>query len=286
MQLAKFRLPTGEVSVGIVRGESVVPLVARRSAPITITEILEDENPARRVAVVMDAEVRPVALSDVALLPPIDRHEVWAAGVTYMRSKTARMEESESAATLYDRIYEAERPELFFKATPHRVSGSGQPLRIRRDSRWNVPEPELALVLNSRLEWVGCTVGNDMSSRDIEGENPLYLPQAKIYDACCGLGPWITLRDDMPPATEIGIHLAVHRAGAIAFDGRTSAGQMARSFEDLIGWLARDNSFPDGAVLLTGTGVVPTSDFTLLPGDVVEITIDGIGTLSNPIVQA
>jgi 2-dehydro-3-deoxy-D-arabinonate dehydratase len=286
MQLAKFRHSTGEVSVGIVRGESVVPLVARRGAPITLTEILEDENPARRVAVVMDAEARPVALSEVALLPPIDRHEVWAAGVTYKRSKTARMEESESAATLYDRVYEAERPELFFKATPHRVSGPGQPLRIRRDSNWNVPEPELALVLNSRLEWVGCTVGNDMSSRDIEGENPLYLPQAKIYDACCGLGPWITLRHDMPPATEIGIRLAVHRAGAIAFEGQTSAGQMARSFDDLIGWLARDNSFPDGAVLLTGTGVVPASDFTLLAGDVVEITIDGIGTLSNPIVQA
>ena len=247
MQLAKFRLPTGEVSVGVVRGESVVPLVGAARAPITLTEILEDENPARRVAVVMDAEARPVALSEVTLLPPIDRHEVWAAGVTYKRSKTARMEESESAATLYDRVYEAERPELFFKATPHRVSGPGQPLRIRQDSRWNVPEPELALVLNSRLEWVGCTVGNDMSSRDIEGENPLYLPQAKIYDACCGLGPWITLRDDMPPATEIGIHLAVRRAGAIAFEGQTSAGQMARSFEELIGWLGRDNSFPDGA---------------------------------------
>jgi 2-dehydro-3-deoxy-D-arabinonate dehydratase len=274
------------VSVGVVRGESVIPLVARRGAPITLTEILDDENPARRVAVVLDAETRPIALSEVALLPPIDRHEVWAAGVTYKRSKTARMEESESAATLYDRVYEAERPELFFKATPHRVSGPGQPLRIRHDSKWNVPEPELALVLNSRLEWVGCTIGNDMSSRDIEGENPLYLPQAKVYDACCGLGPWITLRDEMPPATEIGIRLAVHRAATIAFEGKTTVGQMARTFDELIGWLGRDNSFPDGAVLLTGTGVVPASDFTLLAGDVVEIAIDGIGTLSNPIVQA
>ncbi|HKD37208.1 MAG TPA: fumarylacetoacetate hydrolase family protein, partial [Pirellulales bacterium] len=143
----------------------------------------------------------------------------------------------------------------------------------------------LALVLNSRLRWIGCTIGNDMSSRDIEGENPLYLPQAKCYDACCGLGPWITLRDDMPAAAEIGIRLAVRRGEAVAFEGKTSVGQMARSFDDLIGWLGRDNSFPNGAVLLTGTGIVPASDFTLHSGDIVEIAIDGIGTLSNPIVQ-
>jgi 2-dehydro-3-deoxy-D-arabinonate dehydratase len=195
------------------------------------------------------------------------------------------MEESESAATLYDRVYEASRPELFFKATPHRVAGPGQPLRIRRDSQWNVPEPELALVLNSRLELVGYTIGNDMSSRDIEGENPLYLPQAKVYDACCGLGPWISLRDDMPPVAEIGIQLAVRRGRQIAFEGKTSIAQMARSFDELIGWLGRDNSFPGGVVLLTGTGIVPDSDFTLHPGDVVEIAIDGIGTLSNPVVE-
>jgi 2-dehydro-3-deoxy-D-arabinonate dehydratase len=286
MQLAKFRMPSGELSVGVVRGESVIPFVARRGAAITLTEILEDENPAQRMAAVMDAETRPVAVESVALLPPIDSQEVWAAGVTYKRSKTARMEESESAATLYDRVYEAERPELFFKATPHRVSGPGQPLRIRWDSKWNVPEPELALVLNSRLQWVGCTIGNDMSSRDIEGENPLYLPQAKVYDACCGLGPWITLRDDMPAAAEIGIGLVVRRSNAVAFEGKTNVDQMARSFDDLIDWLGRDNSFPSGVVLLTGTGIVPANDFTLQTGDVVEITIDGIGTLSNPIVQA
>jgi 2-dehydro-3-deoxy-D-arabinonate dehydratase len=233
----------------------------------------------------MDVETRPIELDQVALLPPIDRQEVWAAGVTYKRSKTARMEESESAATLYDRVYEAARPELFFKATPHRVAGPGQSLRIRRDSRWNVPEPELALVLNSRLQLVGYTVGNDMSSRDIEGENPLYLPQAKTYDACCGLGPWITLVDAMPPSAEIGIRLAVHRADRIVFEGKTDIAQMARSFDDLIGWLGRENSFPDGVLLLTGTGIVPGSDFTLNAGDEVEITIDGIGTLRNPIVE-
>ncbi len=286
MQIAKCRLPSGEAVVAVVRPDgTVLPLAARKGAAITLTEILESESPARQIAVVMDAEARPLPLADVSLMPPIDRQEVWAAGVTYRRSKTARMEESESAATLYDRVYEADRPELFFKATPHRVSGPGQPLRIRRDSKWNVPEPELALVLNSRLELVGFTIGNDMSSRDIEGENPLYLPQAKCYDACCGLGPWITLRDEMPPATEIGIRLTVTRAGQAVFEGRTSVGQMARSFDDLIGWLGRDNSFPNGVMLLTGTGIVPESSFTLESGDVVTIDIDGVGTLSNPIVQ-
>jgi 2-dehydro-3-deoxy-D-arabinonate dehydratase len=209
---------------------------------------------------------------------------VWAAGVTYKRSKTARMEESESAATLYDRVYASPRPELFFKATPHRVAHPNQPLRIRADSKWNVPEPELALVLNSRMKLIGLTIGNDMSSRDIEGENPLYLPQAKVYDACCGLGPWLTL-GDVTPTRELGIHLAVRRQQKIVFEGSTNTGQMARSFEELIGWLARDNSFPNGVILLTGTGVVPDSDFTLHAGDVVEITIDGLGTLVNPIVQ-
>ncbi|HEV3416335.1 MAG TPA: fumarylacetoacetate hydrolase family protein [Pirellulales bacterium] len=283
--LAKFRLPAGDVSVGVVRENAIIPLAAPRGQPVTLTEILEDADPARRIAVLMDAEVRPIELDQVVLLPPIDRQEVWAAGVTYKRSKTARMEESKTAATLYDRVYEAARPELFFKATPHRVAGSGQALRIRHDSRWNVPEPELALVLNSRLKLIGYTVGNDMSSRDIEGENPLYLPQAKTYDACCGLGPWITLAEAMPPAAEIGIRLAVHRADRIVFEGKTDVAQMARPFDELIGWLGRDNSFPDGAILLTGTGVVPGNDFTLIAGDVVEITIDGIGTLRNPIVE-
>jgi len=182
-------------------------------------------------------------------------------------------------------VYEAKRPELFFKATPHRVAGPNAAVRIRKDATWNVPEPELTLVLSSRLRLVGFTIGNDMSSRDIEGENPLYLPQAKVYDACCGLGPWITLADSMPKRSEIGIRLAVRRGSETVFSGETTVGHMARSFEDLIEYLGRDNSFPLGAFLLTGTGVVPTDDFTLAPGDVVEIQIDGIGTLSNPVVQ-
>jgi 2-dehydro-3-deoxy-D-arabinonate dehydratase len=227
----------------------------------------------------------PIAPSEACWLPPIDDQEVWAAGVTYKRSQTARMEESEAAASCYDRVYTAARPELFFKATPNRCSGHMGPLRIRKDATWNVPEPELALVISSAGRIVGYTIGNDMSSRDIEGDNPLYLPQAKLYNQCCGLGPWITLAADMPARPSIEIGLAITRNGSIAFEGKTSVAQMAREFEDLVQWLLRDNTLANGAFLLTGTGVVPDSDFTLHPGDRVDITISGIGTLTNTIVQ-
>ncbi|MFM8326846.1 MAG: fumarylacetoacetate hydrolase family protein, partial [Pirellulaceae bacterium] len=193
--------------------------------------------------------------------------------------------ESATAASCYDRVYVSPRPELFFKANPHRVSGPGQPVRIRSDATWNVPEPEFTLVLNTRLQIVGFTIGNDMSSRDIEGENPLYLPQAKVYRQCCGLGPWITLATSMPPRDQIGISLKIERQGASVFEGTTQISAMARTFEDLISWLGRENDFPDGAILLTGTGIVPDPPFTLQSGDQVDITIDGIGTLTNPIVQ-
>jgi 2-dehydro-3-deoxy-D-arabinonate dehydratase len=195
------------------------------------------------------------------------------------------MEESAAAASCYDRVYQSARPELFYKASPHRVRGHGQALRIRCDAQWNVPEPEIALVLNSRLVCVGITIGNDMSSRDIEGDNPLYLPQAKVYDECCGLGPWIVVGDEMPDKSEMSVSLQIVRNGRSVFEGETHAEQMARSFEELIQWLGRDNSFPDGAFLLTGTGIVPDSDFTLSPGDMVRISISGIGTLVNFIVQ-
>lgn len=224
-------------------------------------------------------------VSSAQCLAPIDAQEVWAAGVTYKRSQTARMEESEAAASCYDRVYKSARPEIFFKATPHRVRGNNQPLRIRRDASWNVPEPELALVLSPDLRIVGFTIGNDMSSRDIEGDNPLYLPQAKMYNECCGLGPWITLASAMPGRDQIDISLSIVRAGAEVFCQATRASEMARSFEDLVQWLGRDNSFPNGAFLLTGTGIVPNSDFTLHAGDIVSITITGIGTLTNSIVQ-
>src|SRR4051812_31824881 len=213
MQLAKIRVGVQEETVGIVEGKSVQPLELTDRIR-TLSDLLDSPNPPATAS-----ELKPrgprLPLDSVTLLAPIDRQEVWAAGVTYKRSKVARMEESESAATFYDKVYEAARPELFFKATPHRVVGPGQAIRIREDAKWNVPEPELALVLNSRAQLVGFTIGNDMSSRDIEGENPLYLPQAKMYNACCGLGPVVTLAAAMPPHDEIGIRLAIKRSGDV-----------------------------------------------------------------------
>jgi len=260
----------------------VLPLAASAEFP-ALTQILEAADPQAVIGLLAGAGAPKLPLAQVTLLAPIDQQEVWAAGVTYRRSQTARMEESRGAAVFYDQVYVAARPELFFKATPHRVVGPHGSVRIRQDARWNVPEPELALVLNSRLELVGFTVGNDMSSRDIEGENPLYLPQAKLYDGSCALGPWITLAPAMPPPAEIAIELAIH--GKTVFAGSTSIDQMARSFDELIGWLGRDNSFPAGVILLTGTGIVPADDFTLAAGDAVHIEIAGIGTLSNTVVQ-
>ena len=284
MKLAKYQLPTGQAAVARVEGDHLLPLDLSGGQYRSLSEILESDNPYE-TAEFLTREGERIPLASVNLLPPIDQQEVWAAGVTYKRSQAARMEESAAAASCYDRVYASPRPELFFKATPHRVAGHGQPLRIRADAEWNVPEPELTLVLSSKLALVGFTVGNDMSSRDIEGDNPLYLPQAKCYNQCCGLGPWITLPTGMPPREEIGIRLVIHRGGKILYDGRTSVDHMARTFENLIGWLGRDNSFPTGAFLLTGTGIVPESNFTLAPRDIVEIKIDGIGTLLNPIIQ-
>ena len=283
MKLAKYRTASGEIGVGSVSGDHITPL-ALSDDYASLSDILEAEAPGQVAAAILESQA-DVALADVTLLPPIDAQEVWAAGVTYTRSKTARMEESEAAASCYDRVYASPRPELFMKATPHRVSGHGQPLRIREDAEWNVPEPELTLVMNKQMRLVGFTVGNDMSSRDIEGDNPLYLPQAKVYDQCAGIGPWITLASAMPTRAEIGIALSIRRNSQVVFEGTTGIDQMARTFEELIGWLSRDNSFPNGAMLMTGTGIVPDSDFTLQPGDLVDITIDGIGTLSNPVVQ-
>jgi 2-dehydro-3-deoxy-D-arabinonate dehydratase len=280
MKLAKCRLPSGKQAVGQVVGEMLKPLRLGN----TLSAILEAPDPGQLAESLSD-DSAATPLSEVALLPPIDEQEVWAAGVTYKRSRSARMEESEAAASCYDRVYVSPRPELFMKATPHRVAGHGQPLRIRQDSQWNVPEPELTLVLNSKLKLVGFTVGNDMSSRDIEGDNPLYLPQAKVYNQCCGLGPWITLADAMPPRDEVGIRLLIRRGEQVVFQGATSIDRMARSFEDLVDWLGRENSFPRGVFLLTGTGIVPEGRFTLRPKDVVEITIDGVGTLTNPVIQ-
>lgn len=220
------------------------------------------------------------------ILAPIESQEVWAAGVTYLRSRAARMAESEVAGggDFYDRVYLAERPEVFFKATPHRVVGTGSAVRIRRDSRWNVPEPELTLLLSPMGKILGYTAGNDMSSRDIEGENPLYLPQAKVYDNCCALGPAILVQPEAPgPETEI--RLRISRAGALVFEDATTLSAMKRKLDELVHYLYREASFPHGAFLMTGTGVVPPDSFTLQAGDCVDISIAGIGTLSNPVEQ-
>jgi len=218
------------------------------------------------------------------LQAPIGTQEVWGSGVTYHRSRDARMEESEDAGggDFYSRVYDAPRPELFFKATPHRVVGSGQPVRIRADSKWNVPEPELTLLVTSSGAIVGYTVGNDMSSRDLEGENPLYLPQAKTFDGCCAIGPGILVtREPLPPETPI--ELEILRDGRKASGGRTELAQMKRTLPDLVGYLTRECSFPTGCLLLTGTGIVPEGDFTLQKGDEIRIRIGEIGTLVNPV---
>jgi 2-dehydro-3-deoxy-D-arabinonate dehydratase len=220
--------------------------------------------------------------ADAVVLPPVDgRMEVWAAGVTYLRSREARMEES-ATADIYQLVYEAERPEVFFKAVPWRVVTGGEPIAIRRDSKLNVPEAELAVVVNARGEIVGYTVCNDVSSRTIEGANPLYLPQAKVYAGSCALAGGIRPAWEVDPS-DLAITLVVERAGAAAWSGRTTTGRLHRSLADLVDCLFAEEQFPDGVVISTGTGIVPELEFTLAPGDVVTIDVEEVGTLSNPV---
>lgn len=225
-----------------------------------------------------------IALDDAWLLPPVDEQEVWAAGVTYQRSRDARMEESRSD-DLYDRVYDATRPEIFFKAPAYRCVGPYEPVAVRPDSDWNVPEPELALVIDGDGEIAGFTVGNDVSSRSIEGENPLYLPQAKMFTAACALGPWIMLPDEVPDPRDVRIAMRIERGDGIAWQGETSTARMHRTFEDLIECLFAALEFPVGVVLMTGTGLVPPAEFTLMANDTVHIEVDHIGTLSNHVRQ-
>jgi 2-dehydro-3-deoxy-D-arabinonate dehydratase len=218
------------------------------------------------------------------VLAPIENQEVWAAGVTYFRSRTARMEESKSAGggDFYDRVYHAERPELFYKASGRSVVAPGAAVRIRSDSKWNIPEPELTLVVSPAGRINGYTIGNDMSSRDIEGANPLYLPQAKVYDGSCALGPAILVTSEaLPKTTSIGVEIL--RSGEPVFQGATTLAGMKREPPELVGWLFRERSFPEGCFLLTGTGVVPPDEFTLRSGDVIRIAVDNVGVLENPV---
>jgi 2-dehydro-3-deoxy-D-arabinonate dehydratase len=282
MKICRFKNQAHEIRIGLATDDSKV--VDLSAAGITyLTPLLEADDPVAIVRHIASANLPRVALSEVQLLAPVGRQEVWAAGVTYLRSKTARMEESDFSASAYDKVYAAERPEIFFKSLPQKVVGPGEAVGIRRDAKWNVPEPELALVLNSRGKIVGHTVGNDMSSRDIEGENLLYLPQAKTYYRSCALGPWIVLGTPEAEAREWKIQITIDRAGKNIFAGETSVGQIKRRFDELAEFLFRSQVFPHGAILLTGTGIVPPDGFTLNERDVVRIEITGIGVLENSV---
>lgn len=254
--------------------------------PAGITEmqpLLEAADPRAQLDALGTERLPRIEQTQVKLCAPVERQEVWAAGVTYLRSKAARMEESEFSANAYDRVYAAVRPEIFFKAIAEKVVATGEPVGIRSDAKWNVPEPELALVLNSRGQIVGHTIGNDMSSRDIEGENLLYLPQAKTYHRSCALGPWITLGTPEATARNWKITIQILRGGNGVFAGETSVGQIKRGFTELADFLFRCQVFPHGAVLLTGTGIVPPETFTLQGQDEVIIEISGIGVLRNAV---
>jgi 2-dehydro-3-deoxy-D-arabinonate dehydratase len=292
MKLCRFWNPNSprrgepeQVSVGLLLDETTVLDLTPAGWPLMSALLEFDDAIAQLESLVKDKELPRYAFADLALLSPVENQQVWAAGVTYLRSKKARMEESDFSANAYDRVYEAERPELFFKSTWANVVGPGETVGIRADAKWSVPEPELALVINSRGQIVGYTIGNDMSSRDIEGENLLYLPQAKIYNRSCAVGPVIAVGCTEEEARSWTIRLQIEREGARAFSGETSVGQIKRSFTELVDFLFRSQDFPNGAVLLTGTGIVPPDNFTLQPEDRVRITISGVGMLENSVVE-
>ena len=258
---------------------------ALRDVSLSIDEVFRSSDP---IALLRQAWEKGEASDGESshLLAPVGSQEVWAAGVTYYRSRTARMEESEQAGgdRFYDLVYDADRPELFFKATARRIQDPGAPVGIRSDSAWDVPEPELTLAINREGQVFGATVGNDMSSRSIEGENPLYLPQAKVYSGSASLGPCLLIGSLPGPETEISLRIS--RNGDDAFHGTTTLSQLKRSYEELAGFLFQENDFPDGALLMTGTGIVPDHPFTLQPGDIIRISISGIGTLENTVAMA
>ena len=283
MKLCRFTAASSpDVRVGLIaNGQTVLDLKAagvhRMKDLVERADLVDELERLSRVG------LPDRALDSVRLLTPVESQEVWAAGVTYLRSKEARMVESEFSASAYDLVYDAARPEIFFKSLPEKVVSPGEAVGIREDARWNVPEPELALVINSYGKIVGFTIGNDMSSRDIEGENLLYLPQAKIYTGSCAVGPWIVVGVTEDDARQWSIHLEILRGGKAVFAGETRVDKIKRPFTELVEYLFRSQKFPDGAVLLTGAGVVPPDSFTLEAHDTVRITISGIGTLENAV---
>jgi len=293
IELIRFHHPQKGTVIAVRNGDTIYDVTGQfasisawlRSSEGRVAEAISElesliENPATSYNV---SELNNSPENDkMHWLAPVDSQEVWASGVTYERSRDARQEESIDGGDVYARVYSAERPELFMKAAGWRVIGHLGEVGIRHDATWNVPEPELAIVLNPALEVVGFTIGNDMSSRDIEGENPLYLPQAKIYTASCGLGSGLVLQpsDTWPETT---IRLKIIRNDETAFEGSIETARIHRSLNELVEYLGRAYHFPDGAVLLTGTGLVPGDDFTLAAGDIVEIAIDGFGKLTNTV---
>lgn len=297
LSLCRFRTTTPDVRLGLVADGRLYDLTAldrpeyasldawlkaaSGRVPQAIAELAQVPGAAKAVSsaeALLDPQNAPFVLA------PLDTQEVWACGVTYEMSREARMRES-NEPTIYGRVYEAPRPEIFFKATPHRVVGIGEAVAIRADSQWDVPEAELTLMVTPTMEIAGYTVGNDMSSRDIEGQNPLYLPQAKVYDRCCALGPWVRLATEGFDPLALPVTCTIYRDGRPGFSGETSTAHIHRKLSELVRYLARCNTFPNGAFVMTGTGIVPPDTFTLSDGDVVEITIEGIGTLSNPVIE-
>ena len=288
MQIIRYKSSSG-VALGMALNSQLIGYFQPNSELHDLLRLRTDE---LRVQIencrpAIDPGVQHVAGNNLPplMLAPIDGEtEVWAAGVTYKRSEQARMEESETP-DIYANVYAAKRPELFFKATPRRVAGPDAPIVVRSDSTWDVPEPELVLVINAHAEIIGYTIGNDVSSRSIEGENPLYLTQAKVYAGCCGLGPGITPAWEVSDPYNLNIHLAIERNGRVYWEGETSTRELKRRFDELVTYLFFENDFPDGVLLCTGTGLVPERHFTLEAGDVVQIDVDQLGTLRNSVVR-
>lgn len=282
MDIVRFAVPDSPAArVGVLAGEVITELEGAG----TVAELLHDPVDGLRERL-GDARGRQRRRTDVTLLPPVDASvEVWACGVTYKTSQGARMAESERAASIYEQVYDADRPEIFFKSVAWRVVGDGEPVAIRADSEVNVPEPELAVVVNAHGEVVGYTCCDDVSSRTIEGENPLYLPQAKSYLGACAVGPAVRPAWEVPDPYDLPIEMEIHRDGAVAWHGAASTSQLHRRIDELVEFWLRADVFPDGAVLSTGTCLVPETPFTLEQGDVVRIRIGGVGTLTNPVVR-
>jgi 2-dehydro-3-deoxy-D-arabinonate dehydratase len=283
MKLCRFKNSLGRICPGLMPDETTILDLSGEVE--SLTHLLEREDLQSHLASLAERNLPRQDLPSARLVAPVESQEIWAVGVTYLRSKKARMEESEFSATAYDKVYDAARPELFFKSLPEKVVGPGDTVGIRADATWSVPEPELAFVINSRGVIVGYTVGNDMSSRDIEGENLLYLPQAKIYERSCAVGPVITVGTTETEARAWKIQLTITRASQRVFEGETSVGQIKRTFAELVEYLFRSQKFPQGAILLTGTGIVPPDGFTLQENDAVRINISGIGTLENVVTK-